>query len=436
MTNRNSKTLAYSAGAALALSLACGGSDEGQDRQDANVIQSDLERDTAPEVPAADQTALTAGNQAFAFDLYGQLAQEPGNLFYSPYSVSAALAMTYAGARGQTETEMAEVLHFTLPQAQLHPAFNYLDLELERRAEATPPPSLPDAQPPRLDIANSIWGQQDYTFESAFLDTLAVNYGAGLRVVDFAGDPEGARQAINQWVSDQTQARIPDLIPAGAITPLIRLVLTNAIYFYANWSSPFEPEATAPGTFLTDSGAEVTVDMMHQTNYYDYAAGDGYSAVSLPYVGGDLSMLIILPDAGRFAAVEAQFGPELLGSVETALQNQNVALAMPKWEYESKFSLGQTLQAMGMATAFDSNAADFSGMTSTEQLFISEVIHQAFVSVDEEGTEAAAATAVMMAGSAMPPEPVALTIDRPFLYVIRDAPTGSVLFAGRVTDPS
>jgi serpin B len=212
-------------------------------------------------------------------------------------------------------------------------------------------------------------------------------------------------------------------------------VLTNAIYFLANWSSPFEPEATQPGSFFVDPTTEVTVDMMHQADYFNYATGDGYAAIDLPYIGNDLSMLLLVPEAERFAEVEAQLSAGMLNTVVDSLESRNVELAMPKWQFESGFSLAATLQALGMPSAF-SGAADFSGMTSVEDLFISDVIHQAFIAVDEAGTEAAAATAVMMAGSALPPEPVSLTVDRPFVFVIRDAPTGAVLFMGRVTDPS
>jgi serpin B len=424
----------------VGLAPACGGSDESAGSADRHnqgftLAQSELERDAAPDVSAEDQAELAAGNAAFAFDLYAQLAPNGGNLFFSPYSISAALAMTYAGARGETATEMAEVLHFTLPQERLHPAYNHLDLVLQSRAQAEPPAHLPDAVPPRLEIANSIWGQQDYVFESEFLDTLAVNYGAGLRLLDFGSDPEGARQTINRWVSDQTEDKIPELLAPGTITPIIRLVLTNAIYFLANWSSPFEPEATQPGSFFVDPTTEVTVDMMHQADYFNYATGDGYAAIDLPYIGNDLSMLLLVPEAERFAEVEAQLSAGMLNTVVDSLESRNVELAMPKWQFESGFSLAATLQALGMPSAF-SGAADFSGMTSVEDLFISDVIHQAFIAVDEAGTEAAAATAVMMAGSALPPEPVSLTVDRPFVFVIRDAPTGAVLFMGRVTDPS
>jgi len=439
------RVLTTPAALALALTLACddGGPDgadvpagSGGGGPEISVQSSSLERDLAPAVPDADRSELAEGNRAFAFELYAALAGEDGNLFLSPYSISSALAMTYAGARGDTETEMAATLHFTLPQAALHPAMNQLDLELESRADATPPPSLPDGLPPRLEIADSLWGQEGYVFEPAFLDTLARNYGAGLRTLDFGADPEGARGVINAWVADQTEDRISDLLPEGAITPLVRLVLTNAIYFLANWASPFEPEATSPGPFVTAAGSEVTVDVMHQTESLPYAAGDGWVAVSLPYVGDQLSMLVVVPDAGRFDEVEAALGTELYAAIDGALASQRVALALPRWEVDSRFQLADVLSELGMLQAFLDGEADFSGMTAAEPLHISSVIHQAFVSVDEQGTEAAAATAVLMAGNSLPPEPVAVTVDRPFLYLVRDEPTGTLLFLGRVTDPS
>ncbi len=444
MTRRNDALTTLSA-LALALTLGCedGGSHgteapagSGGSGPEVLVQTSSLERDLAPAVPVADRSELAAGNRAFAFDLYAALAGEDGNLFLSPYSISSALAMTYAGARGDTAAEMAATLHFTLPPAALHPALNQLDLELASRAAATPPPSLPDGLPPRLEIANAIWGQQGYAFEPPFLDTLAVNYGAGLRTLDFGADPEGARGVINAWVADQTEDRIRDLIPEGAISPLVRLVLTNAIYFLANWASPFAPEATSPGPFVTAAGREVTVDVMHQTGFFPYAAGDGWVAVSLPYVGEQLSMLVVLPDAGRFDEVEAALGPGLYATIDASLTAARVALALPKWEVQSRFQLAEVLAELGMPRAFQDGVADFSGMTAAEALHISAVIHQAFVSVDEQGTEAAAATAVLMAGSSLPSEPVTVTVDRPFFYLVRDEPTGTLLFLGRVTDPS
>jgi serpin B len=378
--------------------------------------------------------ALVEGNSAFAFDLYGRLAEEHGddNLFYSPYSISLALAMTYAGARGETEQQMADTLHYTLPQDELHPAFNALDQTLASRGEGA---EGKDDEGFRLNIANAIWGQKDYSFRDAFLDTLARNYGAGLRVVDFASAPEEARVAINEWVSEKTEGKIEELIPKNVIGSLTRLVLTNAIYFNAAWAEPFEEDRTQDGTFHLLDGSEVTVPMMRQTTSFGYAQGEGYRAVELPYDGRELSMVILLPDAGGFESFEGFLDAERMAAVVEDLGYEQVNLTMPKFEFDAGFSLNDALVAMGMEDAF-SGEADFSGMTGDRSLHISDVIHKAFVSVDEKGTEATAATAVVMAESAAPSQPVEVTVDRPFIFTIRDIETGAVLFVGRVVDPS
>jgi serpin B len=343
-----------------------------------------------------------------------------------------ALAMTYAGARGETEQQMADTLHFILPQGRLHPAFNGLDLELAARGEGA---EGKDEEGFRLNIVNAIWGQQDYKFLAEFLDVLAENYGAGLRLLDFINAPEESRVTINDWVSDQTEGRIEDLIPQGVIDALTRLVLTNAIYFNAAWLNPFSEEMTDDGTFHLLGGGEVAVPIMRQTESLGYAEGDGYQAVELPYDGRELSMVILLPGTGQFEAFEGSLDTDVIDSITKGLAYRQVALTMPKFEFESDFSLKGTLAAMGMPTAF-SAAADFSVMTGNRDLFIADVIHKAFVSVDEAGTEAAAATAVAMAELAMPEEPVEVAVDRPFVFLIRDMETSAILFVGRVVNPS
>jgi serpin B len=396
------------------------------------VLQSEKPRDTAPEVSASDLTSLVAGNSAFAFDLYQQLKDKEGNLFYSPYSISLALAMTYGGARTETEEQMADALRFSLPQNRLHPAFNALALELDSRGEGA---QGKDGEGFRLNIVNAIWGQQDYPFLGDFLDLLAVNYGAGLRVLDFIGATEESRVTINDWVSDQTEGRIKDLIPAGAITTITRLVLTNAIYFNAAWEYPFEKDMTEDGIFYRLDGSEVTVPMMSQKETFGYGEGDGYQAVELPYDGNELSMVILLPASGRFGAFEEALDAAQVDGIIGGMEHRQVILTMPRFEFDSSFSLKEALSAMGMPLAF-SEMADFSGMTGNRDLFIMDVVHKAFVSVDEEGTEAAAATAVIMGETAMPPsEAVEVTIDRPFIFLIRDIETGAILFVGRTLDP-
>ncbi|HEY77495.1 MAG TPA: serpin family protein [Dehalococcoidia bacterium] len=399
-----------------------------------NVLKSEKPRDTAPQAGQTDLTVLVEGNSDFAFNLYQELRdKEEGNLFYSPHSISLALAMTYAGARGETEQQMADTLHFLLAQDDLHRAFNALDIELASRGEGA---QGKDGEGFRLNIVNAIWGQKDYQFLTEFLDTLAENYGAGLRLLDFISDPEESRITINEWVSDQTEERINDLIPQGAINFLTRLVLTNAIYFNAAWQYPFEESNTRDGTFYLLDGGEVTVPMMHQTEEFGYAEGDGYQVVELPYDGGELAMIILLPRLGRFEDFESSLDSQQVAAMIPDLEHRQVILTMPKFEFESEFSLKKTLATMGMPVAF-SDGADFSGMTGGRELLISDVIHKAFVSVDEAGTEAAAATAVIMRATALPVGgPVEVSLDRPFLFFIRDISTGSILFVGRVANPA
>ena len=406
--------------------IACGQSAAAEE------VKSDKERITSPDVSAADVALLVEGNSIFAFDLYQALKQEEGNLFYSPYSISLALAMTYAGARGETAEQMAATLQFLLEQERLHPAFNWLDIELAKRGEGA---QGKDGEGFRLNIVNAIWGQKDYTFLDDFLDVLAENYGAGLRILDFINKTEQSRLAINQWVSDQTKGRIKDLIPPGAIDALTRLVLTNAIYFNAAWEYPFDKKMTADGPFYLLNSQQVTVPMMKQTESFGYTEGEGYQAVELLYDGNELSMVILLPAPGNFAAFEEGLQAQQVYDIISGLQHTNLALTMPKFEFDSAFSLTDTLAGMGMPDAFSPDQADFSGMTGTRRLFISQVLHKAFVSVDEAGTEAAAATAVVMEEGVL--EPLAeVTVDRPFIFLIRDIETAAILFVGRVLNPA
>jgi len=414
----------------IAMSIAVSTVGCGQPSAHAMEAKSDLERVSSPSVDESDLEKLVQGNSAFALDLYRALREQGENLFYSPYSISLALAMTYAGARGETEAQMAETLQFLLSQDQLHPAFNALDLELAKRGEEV---SEDEGDAFRLNIANSIWGQQDFEFLTDFLDTLALNYGAGLRLVDFVKATEEARQAINQWVEDQTEEKIKDLIPEGVLDDMTRLVLANAIYFKAGWMHAFEEGNTQDGSFYLLDGSQVTAPFMSQEENFRYAEGDGYQALELLYVGGNTSMVILLPEADRLDAFEAGLSSTRMNEILDDLQMQNVRLRMPKFEFESSYGLKEILSAMGMKNAFE--AADFSGINGKTDLFISEIMHKAFVSVDEEGTEAAAATAVIISLTAMPEAPVEMTLDHPFIFMIRDNETGTILFVGRVMNP-
>ena len=396
----------------------------------ADVLQSDTPRETPLPLQDAQVPDLVAGQSTFAFDLYNLLFDDGTNLFYSPYSISLALAMTYAGARGETEQQMAEVLHFTLPQDRLHEAFNALDMALATRGEHLDPD-----QRFRLHIANALWGQEDYAFLAAFLDELAANYGAGLRVLDFVGAPDASRRTINEWVEQQTEDKIKDLLPPGSISPDTRLVLSNAIYFNAAWMYPFEEEVTQDGVFHLVEGGQVMVPMMSQSERLGYTAGQGYQAVELPYLGGELSMLILLPAEGTFQDWARKLDARQLATIVDDMERMQVQLTMPRFTFESSFRLRDALVRLGMSDAF-SGAADFSGMTGNRDLFISDVYHKAFVAVDEEGTEAAAATAVVMELTAAPAQPVTVTVDRPFVFLIRDIETDAILFLGHVVDPS
>ena len=397
----------------------------------ADVLHSNKARVTSPVVSQADMASLVDGNNTFAFNLYQGLKDSAGNMFFSPYSISLALAMTYAGARDTTAQQMADTLRYVLPQERLHPAFNSLDEVLATRGQGA---KGKDGKGFRLNIVNAIWGQKGYEFLAQYLDLLAENYGAGLRLMDFISAPDTSRQIINKWVSDQTEDLIKDLIPSGAIDSLTRLVLTNAIYFNAAWANPFEKGATQPDVFHLADGSDMKVPMMHQVERLNYMEGDKFEAVELPYDGRELSMLIVVPDAGQFAEVEKAMDATYVNSVIKNLSAKQIALSLPAFKYESEFGLKKTLSGMGMPIAF-SDSADFSGMTGKRDLYISDVIHKAFIATDESGTEAAAATAVIMRATAMPVKPVEVKIDRPFIFLIRDIKTGSVLFIGRVMNP-
>jgi serpin B len=396
-----------------------------------SVLRSEKQRLTSPVASQTDLAALVDGNSAFAFDLYQALCNTDGNLFYSPYSISLALAMTYAGARGDTEKQMADTLHFLISQSQLHPVFNSLDLELASRGQGA---KGKDDESFRLHIVNAIWGQKDFKFLSEFLDLLAENYGTGLRILDFMKEPEQSRITINRWVSDQTEERIKDLIPQGAIDELTQLVLTNAIYFNAAWQYPFSEDATSNGDFHLLNGDKITVPMMRQTESFGYAEGDGYRVVELPYDGRELSMVILLPEEGRFDSFEALLSSQQVNTIIQKIEYRQIALSMPKFEYDSSLGLKKALSTLSMGVAFTPDA-DFSGMNGKRDLFVHDVLHKAFVSVDEAGTEAAAATAVIVGVTSIPAEPIQVKIDRPFIFLIRDIETGTILFVGRVVNP-
>ena len=382
-------------------------------------------------VSAADEAALVQGNTAFALELHAQLRQAEGNLFFSPYSISSALAMTYAGARANTAAEMENALHFGLGQAGTPAAFAELQAKL---AAAEKTGGI------QLAIANSLWPQKGYPFLPDYLETMKAAYDSTITPLDFQGDAEGARQTINAWVARKTQDKIRDLIGRGGLDALTRLVLVNAIYFKGNWASPFPEAQTAPADFFVTPNAPVTASLMVQTRKYSYAEFDDCQIVKLPYAGNGLSMVVVLPKAqDGLAALEAQLTVERLAEWRGRLDERQVCVHLPKFKLTwGTTELNLPLRALGMASAFDAETADFSGMDGQlHWLYVGLVLHKAFVEVNEAGTEAAAATAVVMKARAMRPAvPAEFRADHPFLFLIQEEETGAILFLGRMVDPT
>ena len=378
----------------------------------------------------ADALALARNNTAFALDLFGQVRGEDGNLFFSPYSVSTALAMTAAGARGATAAEMRDALHFSLDPERLPSAFQSLAARLE---------ALEAADGIALRIANSLWPQVDYPLLETYVEQIRTAYGGAIQAVDYVQAAEAARQTINRWVEARTEDRIKNLIPEGVLTAMTRLVLVNAIYFKGDWTQPFDPDRTADAPFRTLDGNRVTVPMMAQQTDFRYAEEGGVQAVELPY-GDDeeLAMLILLPaEPEGLAALEAGLTPEVLQAWTGRLHSREVSVFLPRFKLTRTLTLNRYLQALGIRLAFQGGAADFSGMDGQSgNLFIDSVLHKAFVEVNEEGTEAAAATAAVMRLTMVADPPPVFRADRPFLFLIRDRATGSILFMGRLADPA
>ncbi|MFN2304725.1 MAG: serpin family protein [Anaerolineales bacterium] len=398
-------------------------------------IKSDLARETAPEVDPDVINALAEDNAAFALAFYNQVQAQHDNLIFSPLSLSLALSMAMAGAEGDTQRAMMDTLQFSMPEEEVHPAFNALLLAIEAsQGNADESEQEGGFQ---LSIANSIWGQAGYDFKATFLDILAQNYGSGLYLVDFIGQPEQARATINQWVADETKEKIKDLLPQGAIDTLTRLVLANAIYFKGAWRYPFEVSNTKEEPFNLLDGSETLIDMMHLSgSNLPYLKGEGFQAISLPYVSTDFQMTLLVPDVGNFAAFEEILTPDKLSSLASEMTFKQVNLGLPKFDFNASINANNPLAALGMGEAFDYDKADFSGITDADELAITDVLHKATITVDEEGTEAAAATAVVIGIRSMPSdEPITLVIDRPFIFFIEHQPTHAMLFMGRVTQP-
>ena len=380
--------------------------------------------------PASDVAAVVSGNNEFALDLYRQLIGEANqNVILSPFSISSALAMTYAGARGATEAGMTDALHITLPQEQFHSAFGSLTEQLD-------PGGPSDGH--ELRVVNRLWGMQDYVFLPEFLQTTGENYGADMGYVDYIGNAEGARQTINNWVQEQTRDKIKDLLPSGSVDDSTRLVLTNAIYFRGDWQQPFSTELTRDDIFINETGQQSLVPFMSQQAVFPYAELVDYSglpdchALRMPYADGNLSMLLLLP-SGDLGDFEQALTSDTLEACIDSLAPHYLDVVIPKFTVNCEFNLNDPLQSLGMAEAFDPCTADFSGITHEDALYIQNVVHKAAIGVIEAGTEAAAATGVGMGMTSIPPQ---FRADHPFLYFILDDQTGNILFMGRVADPT
>lgn len=383
----------------------------------------------APALLTPDQAAVAQGNNAFAVDLYGQLRKQDGNLFFSPESISTALAMAYAGAQGTTASEMAATLHFTLPPTRLHPAMGALLASLN-----APHPGY------QLRVADALWAEKDYKFLDDFLKLTKDDYGAGLKQVDFKTAPDASRVTINQWVEQQTEDKIKDLLPAGIIRSDTALVLTNAIYFKGDWQTQFSKAATQDEDFHLSAAQAVKTPLMHLQTKLRYFDGGTFQAVDIPYKSGELSMVVFLPTdaAGLSAFEQALTAANAEKWLSGGWRSNKIILTLPKFKMSSGFELAAALRALGMKQAFQRGGADFSGMTGKKDLWISAAIHKAFVDVNEEGTEAAAATGIVMRSMSMSYEapPIVFRVDHPFVFLIRDNRSGAILFMGRVTDPT
>jgi serpin B len=371
---------------------------------------------------------VVEGNTDFALDLYRELKDTKGNLFFSPYSISTALAMTYAGARENTAKQMADVLHFPFGQNKVHPAFGHLETLMNKIQTKS------DIQ---LNVANSLWPQQGYPFLEEYLALIKKYYGVVITPLNYQKAAEKARKIINQWVVEKTKDKIKNLIRPGILNTLTRLVLVNAIYFKGNWANQFNEKQTKDDTFYLFSGRTIQTPLMAHEQEFAYGDKEFLQVLELPYVGESLSMIVLLPkEKDGLPQLEKQLTAVNLKMWTSGLRKQKVKIFLPRFKMTSQFSLGKNLAAMGMPDAFNPNKANFSGMDGRlNWLYIGAVIHKAFVDVNEEGTEAAAATAVMVLGTSMAPPPPTFRADHPFFFLIRENTTGSILFLGRVMDP-
>lgn len=414
--------------------------DGGQDTTEAYITErSSVPPVSAPVIEAADYETFITGINTFGLELGQAMSTsnqfDDKNVVYSPLSVSSALSMLYAGARAGTESEIKTVLHDTLSAGQFHVGANRLARDLAALAVQN---TSADGKTRKveLNLANALFLEQSLSVQSAFLDLLSQQYDTGLNKADFVHAFEPARIAINDWVSDQTKTRITDLLPQGSITEDTRFVLVNALYFYGSWAQPFMAGATRDRPFHTLAGAEVQASTMHSSDTFAYRAGGDFALAEFPYEGRDLVMTVVLPTDGKFAEVRKSVSQAWLAQATTGVQPTRLAVALPKFEMTvGSFDLTQGLDSLGMKQAF-TGTADFTGIAAQGGLSVSAILQKAFIRVDEDGTEAAAATGVIGGVTSAPAEPTPFVVDRPFLYFIRDTKSKAVLFSGQVVDPS
>jgi serpin B len=393
------------------------------------LLKSDLPRETI-DAPSSDVTAVVEGNNAFGWSLFGLLDADDGNVFFSPYSISLALAMAWAGAKGETKTEMEQALRFAYNDTRLLRALNTIDRQLESRGEGA---AGREGEGFTLQLANALWGEKSYAFLQSYLDPLALYFGAGMRICDFIHDAEGARIEINTWAEDETHGKIKDLIPPGALNAETRLVITNTVYFDAAWADTFEAGGTDTTFFFRSPVDSMETPFMNRTASYNYSEDRDFKALELPYDGGEVSMVVVLPKSMGTPVPSLESVEALIAG----FTQKRVRVSLPKFSFTwGTTSVTEPLEDLGMRLAF-SDRADFSGIGGVRDLFISDVLHQAFVAVDEKGTTAAAATAVVFNATCIPSQPdVYFIADHPFFFLIRDIPTGQILFIGNVGNPS
>ncbi len=391
------------------------------------IKESSLERNFNPTVETNQTNILVKNNNTFAFNMFKELQKDENeNIFFSPYSISQALVMTYAGAKDNTKTQMASALHFDENDSKLHNTFNALDLHLNHSDENY-----------TLSVANAIWPQKDFRFLESYLDTIKVNYGAKVRLMDYVNNTENSRKIINDWVEEKTHDRIKDLIPEGSISADTRLVLTNAIYFKGKWQKEFDKELTKDETFTLEDNSTIQTPLMHQIESFLYVENVNFQAIELPYKQDKSSMLVILPAKGKFQEVLTDIN-STFDIASTNLKYKRINLKMPKFEFTTGlYDLSKHFVELGMSDAFDGNLADFSNMSGQKDLVISKILHKAFIKVDEKETEAAAATGVIANGTSIPilEEPIDLFVDRPFILFIKDQMTNQILFIGIIKKP-